>query len=149
MSEKHDLTHWKCNICGADNAAWNSPCVICGRGWGNFDAKKFVTDFWETAPDYTGDEQLAEAAYKSGLAAAPLPAEKLRALAERWRDNVPPECTCPPTNETMDSHFHKGDCPRYVWNRKNFNADTATQRKCANELDEVLREALAALIGTR
>jgi hypothetical protein len=105
------------------------------------------TGYW-----FSPDKRAAmEAGWNAAMAAAqaPLPAEKLRALAERWRDNVPPECTCPPKNKTMDSHFHKDDCPRYVWNRKNFNADTATQRKCADELDQVLREALAALTGTR
>lgn len=63
----------------------------------------------------------------------------LMALVREWCDEVPPECTCPPVDETMDSHFHKANCPRYAWNRKNFQCCTATQRKCAFELEAALK----------
>jgi hypothetical protein len=69
----------------------------------------------------------------------------LSKLVEKWRDEVAPACTCPPSDETMDSHFHKNDCPNYAWKRRNFQADTATQRKCADEL-AALRPVIEKLV---
>ena len=65
--------------------------------------------------------------------------EALDGLEVKWGTGGPkPDCTCP-----ADTHFHRGNCPAYLW-RLATQGNSAIMRKiCADEL----RSARAAIQG--
>jgi len=58
--------------------------------------------------------------------------EALDGLEAKWRTGGPkPDCTCP-----ANTHFHRGNCPAYLW-RLATQGNSAIMRKiCADELSE-------------